>query len=227
VDFSFRHLQPGSILELGGGNGAYSLALQNAGRPATVADINPLHLEVARSAGLETLLVDPDQIFPDSSWDNVLMIEVLEHVQDPKDFLAKACRIARKRVIFTIPCSSDFHELFHLGLTYNHIAVTDHLHHFDEIALQELIAPWKDRSVVELGDFIVHQVLFELVWRSVKGRLARWTCLRLLRTVRRLGRIPPRYPTRYMVCIRLGDSHPAPITDIRADSIPAYRSRSS
>jgi methylase of polypeptide subunit release factors len=77
VDFSFRHLQPGSILELGGGNGAYSLALQNAGRPATVADINPLHLEVARSAGLETLLVDPDQIFPDSSWDNVLMIEVL------------------------------------------------------------------------------------------------------------------------------------------------------
>ena len=116
VNFLLREIKGQSIVDLGGGEGAYSLELSRAGYDVTVADINPESLKVAKENGLKTRLLQQGESLGENVADTVMLIEVLEHVQDPKAFLQSALKAARKRVVFTLPCTEDFDSLFRLGL---------------------------------------------------------------------------------------------------------------
>ena len=57
-----------------------------------------------RDAGLPALHASADRLpFPDRSFDLVLAVEVLEHLRDPDAALSEIARVARDRVVLTVP----------------------------------------------------------------------------------------------------------------------------
>jgi ubiquinone/menaquinone biosynthesis C-methylase UbiE len=88
---------PGSRLaDIGGGTGNYALPLARRGWRPLVVDRSPEMLEHADGKGLETLLADAQELpLDDESFDAVLVISMLHHVDDPRAVLAEAKRVLR------------------------------------------------------------------------------------------------------------------------------------
>lgn len=203
MEFLLSRLATGTILEVGGGNGAYSLALGKVGRPSVVSDINDSYLKVARAEGLQTLRLDPDSPLEAGQWDNVILIEVFEHVPDPSKLLAEACRAARKRVIFTIPRSEDFDALFAQRLSYNHMVVEDHLWHFGEAEIAALVEPWRNRVEIRRDEPIHPHCTWNFIRSSFRSSFLCELCLLPLRVANRFGWMMPLYDSRFLVSINL------------------------
>jgi hypothetical protein len=61
-------------------------------------------VERARAIGLEAQVGDARALpFEDDSFDTVLLAETLEHLENPGLAWSEACRVARGRVIMTVP----------------------------------------------------------------------------------------------------------------------------
>jgi len=80
--------------------------------------------------------------FAERSFDVVWVSEVIEHLVDPRRFLAEARRVTRSqgRIVCTTPNSFSFYFclLAALGLTPQRIQRADHLHFFDTCAIRRL-----------------------------------------------------------------------------------------
>lgn len=196
VDFLLREVRGKSVLDIGGGRGAYSQELVKAGFDAVVADINPESLKVAEANGLSTRLLKVGESVGEGVVDTVMLIEVLEHVPDPKAFLQSAVAAARKRVLFTLPCTDDFETLFALGLSYAHIAVSDHLWHFSYREMKEMLDSLGRPYRLEMGDFLFPHMSMESLRSNMKGPLGFFSLLPV-RIANRLGLVPKKYPSRF------------------------------
>jgi ubiquinone/menaquinone biosynthesis C-methylase UbiE len=86
---------PGSKLaDIGGGTGNYAQALAELGWDALVIDRSADMLEQASAKGLPTLHADAQALpIADASFDAVLMISMLHHVDAPAAALTEARRI--------------------------------------------------------------------------------------------------------------------------------------
>src|SRR5215510_4781414 len=71
-----------SILDLGCGYGAYSLALASQNRQCVGCDINMKYLVKAAASGLPVVSADSALPFADRSFDTVVLLEVIEHVPE-------------------------------------------------------------------------------------------------------------------------------------------------
>lgn len=196
VDFLLREIKGQSVVDLGGGEGAYSLELSRAGYDVTVADINPESLKVAKENGLKTLLLQQGDTLAEGAVDTVVLIEVLEHVQDPKAFLQSALKAARKRVVFTLPCTEDFDPLFRLGLSYAHVAVSDHLWHFSLQEMRQLLDSLGKTYTLRTGDFLFPHVSMALMRERFRGPLG-FAATLPVRIANRLGLVPKGLPSRF------------------------------
>ena len=172
------------------------MELARAGYEALVADINPESLKVAASNGLKTRLLEQGESLGEGIADTVLLIEVLEHVPDPRAFLQSAVLAARKRVIFTLPCSEDFDSLFKLGLSFAHIAVSDHLWHFSLSEMKDLLDSLKMPYTLREGDFLFPHVSMAMMRHYFRGPLG-YMAMLPIRIANRLGTIPKRIPSRF------------------------------
>lgn len=177
IEFLLRELRGVRILDLGGGEGAYALELQRRGCDVTVADIEPGSLRIAEQNGLQTLLLNPDAEEIEGEFDTVLLLDVLEHLDDPLPLLRRACRAARCRVLITSPRSEEFAELFRGGLTYAHIAVLDHLRHFTDAEWQQLLdeASGGAATLTYAGDHLYPHGMIALAAQAGSGFRARAT----------------------------------------------------
>ena len=196
VDFLLREIRGKAVLDVGGGEGAYSLELSRAGYDVVVADISPESLKAAVASGLKTRFLQQDEFLGDGVADTVLLIEVLEHVQDPKAFLQAAVAAARKRVIFTLPCTEDFEPLFRLGVSFAHIAVSDHLWHFSLQEMKQLLDSIGKPYSLQTGDFLFPHVPMALMRAHFRGPLGFLATLPV-RIANRLGLISKRIPSRF------------------------------
>lgn len=189
----------GEILDMGGGRGAYAHALRDLGHPVTLAEKDPLCIEEVQKSGLA--VVDMNAV----SWsdlqgrfDTVMLIEVLEHVENPREFLINALACAGKKLLLTVPCNDEFQKLFSVGLTYNHIAVTDHLHQFTSVEMEGLFkdlgCPYRLHTGSHLFPHPILHLLSEEM-RGFKGKLA----LSSLKIFRKLGWLPSLFPSRIFV----------------------------
>src|SRR5829696_6962170 len=98
VDFVAEHAGR-SVLDLGCGLGGYSRALAERGFDVRALDVVPDYVERARSIGVEAELYDGDTIpLGDGAVDTVMLLEVLEHLDDPAQLLGEARRVARTGV---------------------------------------------------------------------------------------------------------------------------------
>src|SRR5262245_48398729 len=117
VRFARRHAGE-TVLDLGCGYGAYSIALAGEGLKCFGCDINLGYLRKASQHGLPVVAVDSALPFSDRSFDSVLLFEVLEHVEDIESVIGEAFRLARKNVLITVPNSENIELLKGNDVTY-------------------------------------------------------------------------------------------------------------
>ena len=173
----------------------FCLEMKKAGFDTTVADINEKSLAVAEKNGLKTKLLEPGEPLGENLADTVMMIEVLEHVPNPVDFLKSAIGAAKKRVVFSLPCTDDFNTLFECGLTYAHIAVSDHLWHFSYDEMKQMLDSLGVEYRLTMGDYLFPGAGIKLLRGCFKGPLG--LLILPFRVLNKLGLIPKRYPSRF------------------------------
>ena len=203
VEFLLKEIRGETVLDLGGGEGAYSFELKKAGFDTIVADINEKSLAVADQNGLKTKLLEPGETLGENSFDTVMLVEVLEHVPNPTEFLKYAIGIAKKRVLFTLPCTDDFEMLFKNGLTYAHIAVSDHLWHFSCDEMKRLLDGLGVKYSLTMGDYLFPGSGIMLLRDCFSGPLG-FVLMLPFRVLNKLGLIPKRYPSRFYGIIEKG-----------------------
>ena len=140
------------MLDLGCGFGAYSGALIKEGLRCFGCDINLEYLRKAGATGLPVAKVDSTLPFSDKAFDTVLVLEVLEHVADIEKILSEAFRVARKKVLITVPNSEDIEQMKANDVTYAHMLSSDHLHFFDSASLEALLQRYSKNVSIERSD---------------------------------------------------------------------------
>jgi SAM-dependent methyltransferase len=88
---------PGTrLLDVGGGTGNYAAALRDDGWKPVVCDRSPDMLARAAAKGLETVECDAQQLpFADASFDAVICVSMLHHVDDRSRALTEQRRVLR------------------------------------------------------------------------------------------------------------------------------------
>lgn len=88
--------------------------------------------------------------YPDSSFDLVLCLEVLEHLAEPNRALAELCRVARRDIVISVPNEplwslTNLARLKYVRRLGDH---PEHVQHYNRRTLARLIAPFADRLEV-------------------------------------------------------------------------------
>lgn len=95
----------GTVLDVGSGNARTVEMLMARGLTVTCLDHAPAGLGRARVAGAKTVEHDFTKPLPfdDGAFDTVLAGEVLEHCESPAKLMAELERVARKRIVISLP----------------------------------------------------------------------------------------------------------------------------
>ncbi|HRU05593.1 MAG TPA: anti-sigma factor antagonist [Candidatus Brocadiia bacterium] len=93
------YVGPGSILDVGAGDGLVGKTFASEGRLVELLDVADRN-----ESGLPLEVYDGRKMpFPDKSFDYALMISMLHHCDDPAQVLREARRVTRRRVIVNEP----------------------------------------------------------------------------------------------------------------------------
>jgi SAM-dependent methyltransferase len=182
VDFVEQHAGR-SVLDLGCGLGGYSRMLADRGFDVVAFDVVPEYVERARSLGVRADLYNGERLpMPDNAVDTVVLIEVIEHLEDPARVLREARRVARERVLVTTPnCTQSFAPV---PIEFTHMLDVDHRQFFTETTLRELLDE-------VFGSCVVEQV--SPLDRHIAGLVLPRPLRPLYRWLERTGRVQPRY----------------------------------
>lgn len=136
VSFLSGNLPTGSVLDLGCGPGGWSLWMASQGRWVVSLDAQRIYLqdrEVPRrvQASAERLPL------ADRSVDSVVCMDVLEHLDDDLGALREMVRVARKRVLLTVPREDPILDGF--NLTFLHWQDRTHRRAYTEAAVRSLL----------------------------------------------------------------------------------------
>jgi 2-polyprenyl-3-methyl-5-hydroxy-6-metoxy-1,4-benzoquinol methylase len=185
VDFVQEHAGP-TVVDLGCGLGGYSKVLAERGFDVKAFDVVAEYVERARGLGVAAELYDGDRLpLPDASVDTVILLEVLEHLDEPARVLAEARRVARRGVLVTTPnCTQSFGMV---PIEFSHMLDTDHRQFFTAASLAALLDE-------VFGSCVVEQVA--PIDRDLSGLVLPRALRPVYRTLDRYGIVKPRYFTR-------------------------------
>jgi|GEM_PF-689110 len=98
-------LHDGSVLDIGCGDGLLMEYLKKRGLECAGVDISSQAISICAGRGLDCRQADITERLPfnNSSFDNVLLIDVLEHIFQPGEVLKEAYRVSRKFVFISVP----------------------------------------------------------------------------------------------------------------------------
>ena len=108
IDVLLRNALTGTdnrILDVGAGTGATSLALRKHGNVLGI-DLSPEAMQIARDRGLAVARMDATALaLPDASFDVVVALDVLEHLEDDAACLRELVRVLRPGgvLLVTVP----------------------------------------------------------------------------------------------------------------------------
>ena len=147
VDFAARHAGQ-RILDLGCGLGGYSKRLGERGFEVRALDVVPDYVERARALGVAAELYDGERLpLDDGAVDTVILIEVIEHLEDPAALLREARRVAARNVLLSTPnCTQDFGPV---PIEFSHMLDVDHRQFFTVASLTGLLDEVFGSCVVE------------------------------------------------------------------------------
>ncbi|MCF7824327.1 MAG: class I SAM-dependent methyltransferase [Candidatus Marinimicrobia bacterium] len=144
----YHQVGEGSILDVGAYLGDFLKLAQNDKREIFGTEINEKRVNLVNSV-LEADVVKLDFRngnlcqFEDSSVDNVVCMETVEHVIDDRHAISELCRVARKRVIITVPFRENLQQVLcmHCDQYTPHFG---HQHSYDRGSFLNLIpSTWK------------------------------------------------------------------------------------
>ena len=137
VDFAAAHAGH-EVLDLGCGLGGYSLELGKRGFAVRGLDVSGEYVERARALGVEAGVYDGATLpLEDDAVDTVVMLEVIEHLDDPAALLAEARRVARGNVLLSTPnATQDFGTT---PVEFSHMLDLDHRQAFTVDSLTALL----------------------------------------------------------------------------------------
>lgn len=175
-----------AVLDLGAGLGGYSLALTERGFDVIALDVVPEYVERARGLGVDAHLYDGGRLpLADGAVDTVLLVEVLEHLEDPAVLLREARRVARRSVLVTTPnCTQRFDPV---PIEFSHMLDVDHRQFFTEDSLRALLTD-------VFGSCTVEQVA--PLDRAIAGLVLPRALRPVYRWLDRRGLVVPRYHFR-------------------------------
>jgi SAM-dependent methyltransferase len=145
---AFRALAPGSVLDVGAYFGHFMRMAMAEGREVAGTEVNePRRQFVNGLLGRELVRLDfrngrLNRCDADE-FDNAVCMEVLEHVPDHEGAVAELCRVARRRVLITVPYRERIKTFpcIHCG---NFTPQSGHLHSYDAGTFAGLTPPgWR------------------------------------------------------------------------------------
>ena len=149
VDEAAAELRPTSVLDVGCGEGVVTERLAHGLSHATVlgVDADEAHLKKewdARSAPNLSFTTGSayDLPYEDGSFDLVCAIEVLEHVERPRDALAEMSRVAGRALLLSVPNEPSW-RISHLLAGRNVRALGNtpgHINHWSKRSFAELVS---------------------------------------------------------------------------------------
>jgi SAM-dependent methyltransferase len=146
--FVFRHLRAGSVLDVGVYYGDFLKLAREGGHDIFGTEVN------SQRVGYANGLIGEEVVslgfrngslshFQNHSVDNVVCMEVIEHVADHEFALSELCRVARKRVIVTVPYKETIREHICIHCCKS-TPYCGHLHSYDVDVSRSIVpAPWK------------------------------------------------------------------------------------
>lgn len=136
------------VLDLGCGLGGYALALAERGFAVRGLDVQADYVERARALGVRADLYDGEGIpLGDRAVDTVMLVEVLEHVEDPAALLREARRVARRGVLVTTPNGTQ--DFAPAPVEFSHVLDVDHRRLYTAASLTALLDEVFGSSAVE------------------------------------------------------------------------------
>ena len=107
-DLCYRQLCPGSVLDVGAYFGDFLILVRKDGREVFGSEVNISRVNLVNSIlGDDIVVMDFRnghlKQFQDSSVDNVVCMETVEHVLDDRLAVSELCRVARTKVVITVP----------------------------------------------------------------------------------------------------------------------------
>jgi len=182
VEFVRRHAGR-SVLDLGCGLGGYSKVLADRGYEVRAYDVVPGYVQRARALGVDAAVYDGERLpLSDDAVDTVMLLEVIEHLDDPVPLLREARRVARRNVLVTTPnCTQDFGRV---PIEFSHMLDVDHRQLFTVASLRELLDGVFGRCVVEQTAPLDRELAGLVLPRPLRP---------LYRGLERTGRMRPRY----------------------------------
>ena len=105
-----QHNITGTFLDVGGGNGHVSLALQNHGLDCCLVEPSIEGCRIASSRGLQHIACSTLEAMslPENSVDAIGMFDVIEHIEDPQPLLEESFRVLKDQgaLLVTVPAFS-------------------------------------------------------------------------------------------------------------------------
>ncbi|MGE5341642.1 MAG: class I SAM-dependent methyltransferase [Candidatus Omnitrophota bacterium] len=146
-----RHQAGHRILDIGCGTGVNSLELTKRGFECVGIEPHEPYVAEARKH-IEAYPMRAEKLdFPDKSFDTAIMIEVLEHVDDPHAALAEVVRVTRKNFILSVPNLTPLHECVGHNLIMHHFFDSSHVNFFTRSMLERFLKGYFPQ--VDVGEF--------------------------------------------------------------------------
>jgi SAM-dependent methyltransferase len=157
LDLARRYLGPPPVrvLDVGCGLGWYGTQLRAAGYDWHGAEMKASDCAALAAAGLPHTQVDGSGLpFAAGSFDAALCIEVLEHIAEPRAFLAELRRVAPGKLIVSVPNAELIAYLHNYLAVPWHMLEADHKNFFTRWSLGALLREFYPH--VEVGFHTAH-----------------------------------------------------------------------
>jgi demethylmenaquinone methyltransferase/2-methoxy-6-polyprenyl-1,4-benzoquinol methylase len=164
------------LADIGGGTGNYALALRAEGWEPLVIDRSPAMLALAAAKGLPVVEADAQLLpFANASFDAVVLVSMLHHVDDPGAALREAARVLRPggRLAGVLFSREDVAGLWYLDyfpsarpwMNATHPPMAEALAHLPGSRREPLVLrDLRDASVAALASY--PRYVLERRWRS-------------------------------------------------------------
>lgn len=177
-----RHLSEGSVLDIG----AYYcdfLKLVDDSRDVYGTEINQTRVDIANEQIKEDIVElgfrNGDlQMFDENSIDNVVCMEVLEHVPNLEHAIAEICRVAKSQVVITVPYKEQIQTELCIHCD-SYTPRNGHVHTFNEHTFDSILP--QGYSVIDVFDFAPR--ILRLVARRLPLNMITFKILRQLESL--------------------------------------------
>lgn len=135
-----QHRKTGKILDLGCGYGFFLEVAKERGWEVYGAEIAEDAVKICREKGVKMFSGRASKCdFPEASFDVIVAIEVIEHLEDPKPFLSKSYELLRSGgLMYTTTPNFNSYLRYRLKGEYDVIEYPNHLLYFTRKTLRKL-----------------------------------------------------------------------------------------